>query len=320
MLTRDIQNFEETRTRIRAYFCYLFSKNVPNRLPSISVEAIMERLQKIKGDLKDCEGIYLLDEKGVQITPTYTKAGKLDEDIGAIRSERAYYYRAMREKRCTITDPYPSLITQDLTVTASQPVFDENGDIRYVACLDMPFKTVLRIAHPMASGTIFGKVSKYAYMAFSFTLTMVALLLFVKGIEQFLMHGFDFQSIDIKEIFEATILLTLALAIFDLAKTLFEEEVLGTHRRGSTFDPHKTMVRFLGSIIIALSIEALMLVFKFAMTEPDMLINAIYIIGGVVGLIAAFIIQAVELSRGEQKARARIKGSRMTSSNPGVRS
>lgn len=33
----------------------------------------------------------------------------------------------------------------------------------------------------------------------------------------------------------------------------------------------------------------------------------IYIIGGVVGLVAAFVIQAVELSRGERQARARIK-------------
>ena len=285
MLIRDIQDFSDIRTKARAYFCYLFSKNLPNRLPSISAEAIMERLHKIKGDLKDCEGIYLLDEKGVQVTPTYTKSGRLDADTGSIRAERAYYYRAMKEKRCTITDPYPSLITQEMTVTASQPIFDEKGEIRYVACLDMPLDTVLRIAHPMATGTFLGKVFRYSYAAFSFTLAMVALLLFVKGIEQFFLHGIDYHSIDIKEIFEATILLTLSLAIFDLVKTLFEEEVLGRHRRGTSFDPHKTMVRFLGSIIIALSIEALMLVFKSAMTEPGMLIYAVYIIGGVAILL-----------------------------------
>jgi len=285
MLIRDIQDFSEIRTKARAYFCYLFSKNLPNRLPSITVEAIMTRLHKIKGDLKDCEGIYLLDDKGVQITPTYTKSETLEQDVGSIRAERAYYYRAMKEKRCTITDPYPSLITQEMTVTASQPVFDEKGEIRYVACLDMPLDTVLRIAHPMATGALFGKFFRYAYGAFSVALAMVALLLFVKGIEQFFVHGINVQNIDIKEIFEATILLTLSLAIFDLVKTLFEEEVLGSHMRSGSFDPHKTMVRFLGSIIIALSIEALMLVFKFAVTEVAMLINATYIIGGVALLL-----------------------------------
>jgi hypothetical protein len=41
------------------------------------------------------------------------------------------------------------------------------------------------------------------------------------------------------------------------------------------------MVKFLGSIIIALSIEALMLVFKFALIEPGMLVHAVYLIVGV---------------------------------------
>jgi hypothetical protein len=45
------------------------------------------------------------------------------------------------------------------------------------------------------------------------------------------------------------------------------------------------MVRFLGSIIIALSIESLMLVFKFALTDPSKLLYAVYLIGGVTALI-----------------------------------
>jgi multisubunit Na+/H+ antiporter MnhB subunit len=45
------------------------------------------------------------------------------------------------------------------------------------------------------------------------------------------------------------------------------------------------MVRFLGSIIIALSIEALMLVFKFAIIDPNKLIYAMYIIAGVAMLL-----------------------------------
>jgi hypothetical protein len=285
MVARDIQHFEEIRTKARAYFCYLFSKNLPNRLPSVSVEAVMERMFKLKGDLKACEGIYLLDHKGVQVTPTFLQEGQFDEDAGQIRANRAYYYRAMKEKRCTITDPYPSLITQELTVTASQPIFDERGEIKFVACLDMPLNEVLRIAHPMAMGSLFGRFFRYGYTLFTFALAMVALLLFLKGMEQFVSQGIHFTQIEVKAIFEATILLTLSLAIFDLVKTLFEEEILGRHRQGSTLDPHKTMIRFLGSIIIALSIEALMLVFKFAMTGPEMLINAIYIIGGVAMLL-----------------------------------
>jgi hypothetical protein len=292
MVVRDIQNFAEIRTKARAYFCYLFSKNLPNRLPSITPEAIVTRQKKIMGDLKDAEGTYLLDQKGVQISPTFLQHDKqVDEDVGLIRSDRAYYYRAVREKRCTITDPYPSLITQELTITASQPIFDEGGKLQYVACLDMPLDSVLQIAHPMALHSFYGRIFRYGYAAFTVMLAMVAILLFIKSVTTFLHFGYDVRQIQIKEVFESTILLTLALAIFDLVKTLFEEEVLGRYKENNNAsDPHKTMVRFLGSIIIALSIEALMLVFKFAMTDPHMLVNAIYIIGGVAMLLISLAI------------------------------
>ncbi len=280
MVVRDIQQFAEIRTKARAYFCYLFSKNLPNRLPEISSEAVMDRLRKMMGDQPDADGVYLLDEKGVQISPTYMQNSEKSEDVGSIRSNRAYYYRAMKEKRCTITDPYPSLLTQDLAVTASQPIFDETGKVRYVACMDMPLGSVISIAHPTAGSSLFGRTSKFAYTVFSIALALVALLLFVKGIENFIHYGFDYRSLEVKTIFESTILLTLSLAIFDLVKTIFEEEVMGVHRRSHS-GANRTMIKFLGSIIIALSIEALMLVFKFALIEPGMLINAVYLIVGV---------------------------------------
>lgn len=282
MVVQDIQQFSEIRPKARAYFCYLFQKNLPNHLPSVTVDSITARLRKIKGDLQGAEAVYLLDAAGNQVGPTYLKVGKKEEDIGKNRSTRAYYYRAMHERRCTITDPYPSLLNDELTVTASEPIFDEHGEILYVACLDMPLTEVLRIAHPLASESLAGKFFRSIYALFSIALAFVALLLFVKGLEGFLTYGIGaYDQIEIKDIFESTILLTLSLAIFDLVKTLFEEEVLGRSKKDPASDVHKTMVRFLGSIIIALSIEALMLVFKFAMTEPAMLINAIYIIGGV---------------------------------------
>jgi len=281
MVAADIQLFSEGRTKARAYFCYLFSKNIPNRLPSLSQEMIMPRLLKIKADLENCEGAYLLDHQGVQVSSTYTKSQEITDDIGKIRANRAYYYRAVREERCTITDPYPSLITGQLTVTASAPIFCEDGNLKYVVCLDMPLDDVLKISHLNTLDSAFSKLFKYSYATFAFALMAVALLLFVHGIQSFFVKEITFSHLAIGDMFKATILLTLSLAIFDLAKTLIEEEVLGQHKEHDISGPHKTMVKFLGSIIIALSIEALMLVFKFAITDPDKLIYAIYIIGGV---------------------------------------
>ncbi|WP_457745831.1 PDC sensor domain-containing protein [Sulfurimonas sp.] len=281
MVAHDIQLFSEGRTKARAYFCYLFSKNIPNRLPSITREMMMPRLLKIKADLENCDGVYLLDHKGVQVSPTFTKEKQVDDDVGKIRADRAYYYRAVREERCTITDPYPSLITGELTVTASAPIFDETGELKYVACLDVPLKEAIRIAHPTTMDHLFSEFFKYAYGAFALALIAVAVLLFFKGVQSFFVYEITPDKFKIKDMFEATILLTLSLAIFDLSKTLIEEEILGRHKEHSISGPHKTMVRFLGSIIIALSIEALMLVFKFAIIDPDKLIYAMYIVTGV---------------------------------------
>lgn len=281
MVAADIQNFSEGRTKARAYFCYLFSKNIPNRLPSLTQEMIIPHLVKMKADLESCEGVYLLDNRGVQVTPTYTQTQKIEDDIGKIRANRAYYYRAVREERCTITDPYPSLITQELTVTASSPIFDENGVLTHVACLDMPLDEVVKISHLNTFDTFFSKFFKVSYSMFAFALVGVAILLFMHGIQSFFKGDISISHLEIEGMFKATILLTLSLAIFDLAKTLIEEEVLGQHKEHDISGPHKTMVKFLGSIIIALSIEALMLVFKFAITDPDKLMYAIFIIGGV---------------------------------------
>jgi len=295
MVARDIQQFSEIRTKARAYFCYLFSKNLPNRLPEISAEAVTNRLRKIMGDLPSCEGVYLLDDKGMQVSPTYLPNAKKIESAGEVRSTRAYYYRAMKEKRCTITDPYPSLITQEICVTASQPIFDESGLVKYVACMDLPLDSVLKIAHPTSGASIVGRLNKFAYSVFSIALAMVSLLLFVKGLDSFLSYGMDFRNLEIKTIFEATILLTLSLAIFDLVKTIFEEEVMGMHRKSNS-GANRTMIKFLGSIIIALSIEALMLVFKFAITDPDKIEHAVYLIGGV-GLLTITLALYIKLTK-----------------------
>jgi len=290
MVALDIQKFSEGRTKARAYFCYLFSKNIPNRLPSISQEMIMPRLLKIKADLENCEGAYLLDYKGVQISATFAADKQIDGDIGKIRADRAYYYRAVREGRCTITDPYPSLITQDLTVTASAPIFCEDGTLKYVACLDMPLAEVLKISHLNTSDTFFANFFKYSYAVFAFALIAIALLLFSHGMKSFFSDEISLTHFSIEKMFEATILVTLSLAIFDLSKTIIEEEIMGRNKEHNISGPHKTMVKFLGSIIIALSIEALMLVFKFAITAPDKLMYAIYIIGGVALLLISLAI------------------------------
>lgn len=278
----DLNKIAKGRTQARAYFCYLFSKNLPNKISELSQDMVTPRLLAIKAELKGCEGAYLLDNEGQQVTPTYLKnKEEYAAAIGEDRSNRAYYYRAVKEKRCVMTDPYPSLITGELTVTASQPIYDDTGVLKFVVCLDLTLEEVLAASQMNSFDTAIAKFFKLSYAGFAFALTAVALLLFIHGVQSFFVKDISVSHLSIDEMFKATILLTLSLAIFDLVKTLIEEEILGQNKEHNISGPHKTMVKFLGSIIIALSIEALMLVFKFAITDPDHLVNAMYIVAGV---------------------------------------
>jgi len=285
MLEKNIQQYSTHRTTVRAYLCYLFTRNIPNRMPDILEETIIGSLKKIKKELSITEALYILDATGNQIIDNLSNKQEFRKGSGNNRAIRAYYYRAVREKKCILTDPYPSLLTGELTVTASYPIYNDKGKLKYIACIDIALIDIVKITQPRSIDNIFLNISKITYTIIGFSLFIVAILLFIKGIS-----NIDFYNIDIEQMFKSTILLTLALAIFDLVKAIFEEEVFGKHHKNDDNRVNKTMVRFIGSIIIALAIESLMLVFKFAITGPEKIIYAIYLIGAVALLMISLAI------------------------------
>ena len=299
MVIREIQQFAEVRPRARAYLCYLFTRNIPNRMPEPNIDVITASLDKIVHEVEEFEALYVLNHRGEQVINNITDDPHKKGGLGQNRSAKSYYYRAVREKRCVLSDPYPSTLTNELTVTASYPIYDEQGALRYIACIDVSLEHVLKIAHPSSLQSAFGKSSQIIYTIFSLSLLAIAMLLLYNGMRSLFMHGFEFNLLDIEAMFQSTILITLSLAIFDLVKTIFEEEVLGRNERDESSGIHKTMVRFLGSIIIALAIEALMLVFKYAIIDSAHILNAVYLIGGVTLLLfgLAFYLKAISQKR-----------------------
>jgi len=303
MVIKEIQEYAQIRAKARAYLCYLMDRHISNfgLTESNLEEHIEKQLEKLKGAIPHAEVFYAIDANGFQITDNVSKHKKLvGKRKGINRSDRAYFYKTLDERRCILTDPYPSLETNNLVVTASFPMYDEDDNLLYILCVDIVLSKILRMIHPSSVDSNFGRYSKLVYTCFSIALALVSLLLFVKGISGFLGLGLNVNTIDINEMFKATILLTLSLAIFDLVKAIFEEEVLGKEKKEGDGDGHQTMIRFLGSIIIALSIEALMLVFKFAITEPEKLISAVYLILGVTSLMIGLSIY-IYVNKAEKK-------------------
>lgn len=285
MIVKEIEQFSEIRVKARAYLCYLLQRYIPNQLPEPSLDSILNALKILKKEIPQAEAFYVLDKKGTQIIDAISNNQSYRKGKGLNRSMRAYYYRAAKEKRCILTDPYPSLLTNELTVTASYPIYNDKKQLQYIVCVDISLQDALKIFHPTSIDSIFGSVSKISYGIFTLILFLIALLLFLKGVMSIFSEGIHLEEVDVKNIFESTILITLSLAIFDLVKTLFEEEVLGHNAKKEASDIHKTMIRFLGSIIIALSIEALMLVFKFAIIGPEKIVYALFLIFSVTMLL-----------------------------------
>ncbi len=303
MKIKEIKEYAEVRVKARAYLCYIIGRSISNTIQHTDINKVLTKLENLNDTISKAEAIYALDINGIQMVDNTSKNKKLRGlGKGEDRSDRAYYYKTIKEHRCTLTEPYPSLVSNTMVVTASFPVYDEDDTLLFMVCVDISLANILRMVHPSSVDSVAGFISKIAYTSFSVALAAVALLLFIKGITSFLHFGWDFSSIDINQIFKATILLTLSLAIFDLVKAIFEEEVLGKEKKRDDSEGHQTMVRFLGSIIIALSIEALMLVFKFALTDPVKLKYAVALIAGVSLLLISLSLY-MKFSRNDENRR-----------------
>ncbi len=290
MLSRDIITYSKVRNELRAYMCYLFTQNIKNFMPNPSFENVLSGLTRIKDEIKVFDSMYILDSNGTQVSDVLQQKNFLPNDKKNF-ANRAYFYEAIDEQRCIITNPYPSKIDGNLVVTAAYPVYNHKHELCFVVCIDIYVKDAIKISSPSNLFNTFSNFSIVMYFLFSTSLAFVSFVLMVKGMVKFWSEDLlEFGNFKIEDIFESTILLTLALAIFDLVKAIFEEEVLGKNIGQRTYTVHRTMIRFLGSIVVALAIESLMLVFKFTIYSPEKLLYSVYLIIGVAILLVALAI------------------------------
>ncbi len=133
----------------------------------------------------------------------------------------------------------------------------------------------------------FGEYTRYSYGVFGFMLAgfSVALVIYAIYIAGALIIEQDREVL--AGLFRSIIALTLGLAIFDLSKTILEHEVFYKSLSRDNNLENRLLARFLTSIIIALSIESLMVVFKIALSDYSKMIYAFYLISAVGIMIAA---------------------------------
>jgi hypothetical protein len=98
--------------------------------------------------------------------------------------------------------------------------------------------------------------------------------------------GGDVES-RVDSVLEAIALLTVAVAALELGQTIVEEEVQRDAHMSAPTRVRRFLSRFMVVLVVALSIEALVSVFRFSRKSPDQLVYA-----AAVGITAAALLAA----------------------------
>ena len=279
-----IEKYEEHKLAIQNLLSSILSCFADDKLFSQSPHDLSETLNSLCSYYPFVSLLYLLDGQGKQTTanvPSSFYKVHPRSGIGADRSKRPYYVMASKSDHAIVTEPYLSSIRRELCVSAAMKVYSDDGTLKGYIVLDIDLGATLAFLTGDSKRIHFEPYFKTMYALIVLGLFSVSLILvYAAGIECITV----FRSLMNPEQngiipFGVVIYLTLALAVFDLGKTTLEEEVLlykDILRHSST---RRTITRFIAAIIIAVSIEALLMIFKSALKgDGDFIIQAVWII------------------------------------------
>ena len=227
--------------------------------------------------------LYVLDEQGMQISEFSTIKGnevssEHDVGLGRDRRQRPYFQQVQGKQSVIVTEPYLSSADSSLCLTTAMPLRCADGVVCYLV-LDANLEALVSFLMGDTQRRRFEPMFKAMYALLGLSLlAVVGLLMFnaLTDLAMALIHPIETETDKLRP-FSIIIVITLAMAIFDLAKTTLEEEVLmhkDVFRHSAT---RRTTTRFLASIIIAVSIEGLLLMFKSAMGSTDHLFEAAFV-------------------------------------------
>jgi hypothetical protein len=228
---------------------------------------------------KSLQLLYVTNNNYQQNSPSFSRVSK---DISHIGSNRSTLFKTKKinEKGEYISSPYICTVTGNTIITTIKKVEDN-----YLV-MDFNLITLVEELGYVTHAQFFTRFNKFIYGLIGYGLTALSAILIFYSFIAFGSYIFHDASL-IQVTFKSIISLTLGLAVFDLSKNLLEHEVVYKNNHPHEKNDSKMFIKFLISIITALSIEALMLVLKISLTKnySDM-IYAVYLIGGVSLMIA----------------------------------
>ncbi|MCE9680525.1 PDC sensor domain-containing protein [Shewanella sp. AS1] len=252
--------------------------------PGMRVRAMAE----IANSYPFVELLYVLDSSGMQISDNVAIVNRVVQSIpvgkNLNRSHRPYFSKTQQSEMLKITHPYLSNASGKLCLSASYRIGDEQ-EYGYIV-VDVNLTQLIEFMMGDSARRKATPLFKFIYSALVlglFIMVTVLISMATVDIVDLLSEGLV-PSGSIKP-FGIIIFITLALAVFDLGKTILEEEVLmhkDIFRHSST---RRTITRFISTILIAISIEALLTMFKASLGEMEYVQPAIWMMFAVVGLL-----------------------------------
>lgn len=234
------------------------------------------KFKDVFGLFPSLELVYIINkDTKSQISPNYYRNS---EDKEAQNVSRDYLLSKLHFKENSIaafSSPYVSNATKNSCITVSV----KEGN--YIIFFDFKIETLLERLSLIELNKPFHTITKTFYTIAGFSMFLLSIFIVFYSLYDFI-HSFLIKGIfDLETIFKPVIALTLGVAIFDLGKTILEQEVYFKSYSKNANVETKMITKFLISIIIALSIEGLMVVFKIAINDYDKMINALYLITGI---------------------------------------
>jgi len=239
---------------------HLINKFIVSSLRRLHMEEVnSESFKLLKEAFPSLELLYECDAELRQVSANYDEFG---EDLGQIGKNRDYLLDISNmEGDFYVTEPYISSATGMLCITV---VYKQQNSYLF---LDFRLRGLLERFHLIESNTRFRKLSRLSYGLIGGGLLTFGIFVVLYGIVSFVLYLFSDAPMNLEIVFKPVIALTLGLAVFDLGKTIYEQEVLPrTQNITEVFNP-KSLITFMVSIIIALLIEALLIVFKIAIND-----------------------------------------------------
>ncbi len=277
-----IERYHEYRGPIRELLKSIITGVADDRVIA-SQEGLRQAMLSVCARYPFIRLLYLLDAQGKQISEFSTDAGGQvstahDVGLGRDRRHRPYFQQVHDRRTAIVTEPYLSSADSSLCLSTAMPLEDAAGNVFYLVA-DAQLEELVSFLMGDTQRRRFEPVFKLLYALLGLSLLgVVGLLMFnaLTDLAHALIHPIE-TEVDKLRPFSIIIVITLAMAIFDLAKTTLEEEVLmhkDVFRHSAT---RRTTTRFLASIIIAVSIEGLLLMFKSAMGATDHLFEAAFV-------------------------------------------